>query len=373
VNTQDMGIYRQVLTQLPPSTLRELARAYKICELGERKYEKNVLLQPTEGESNLGIAYITAWKQLELRILIFAIGVLRLLATLLFWIRLLPEKLKEPIKDIEDGIIDASKIVHNPSTIFKNKTPDENAAEEVISNYQQIFNSLVVDFGQNREILSYVTRIRSSSLELGHRWAEVEDRYRRAKAAEDRTESFWRAGFMVRAFGFGTIKLIRGMLVVLAIGMAIPWLLDFFAQQEKTFETTHKILWGIGWTVFLWALTLILTVMLNHRRMTNIWERAHVASMRAELSRATEMSKFFNEHYMIMVGIVSILCPQDNDDPICCLIYDSLKGLKQTAEEHKNKANELEATIKEMTTKLTLRERITRFMDTSSQGDLLDP
>lgn len=368
--------YHDVLRYISPAKVMLLARAYMMVELADRRLHQPLLSKERKEDEIINsddLSLILAWRRLQFHVVLAVVFVSGAVFQLLYFFRILPKRLQSPIAEIEAGIQDAASAIKNPNSIFVQRTTDELEAQRVISENNELFITFLKKYHDQPAVKAYISHIRERSLDLGQRWAEVEDFYRRAKANEDRTESFLRAGFLVRAFGFGTVQLIRQLLVILIIGMSIPWIAAYFKSKELDYQTLPNIIWGIGWTFLFWAITLGITLFFNDKRMKDTWKRAYLASLRADNVREKELAKLFGDSSKLTYELMMILYPKQENNFESVFVYELIASIAQESRGHYERHLELEKTIEIHTKKLNIREKIARMFDTSAQGDAFDP
>lgn len=366
--------WKEVLKILPPSMIWVYSNYFLILELKDRKVEAEKYFSNEQKQSYVkgGLdEFMQAWKKVEIFFLGFILIALKILFLLFFWLGFVRKSVKKAIFEIEGGISEYAQNFHQRDITNSDETRDETSAKKGVADFENIIKQLKEKFSCDINILSYISKFHSSSQAIGQRWAIAEISCRKAEASADRAEAFWRGGFMIRAFGFGTIKLLRQLLAVLAIGMALPFLLQF-TKATPDYSIIKNLAYGIGWTAMLWSITLAITLFLNDRRMSKIWERAKLASLEAKKVRAEELASVFETvKNAVSSCLVDISLPSDKElEKI--LIADGIQQIKQHILMQERDANRYKEEIERIKTKPSLRSKIKNILDTGSQGDATD-
>lgn len=357
---------REVLLELAPSRLRRYARCYMMLELYDRRRE---LRDEVNREDNAQGEFLLALEReilrFELRGLIVLLAFLAFLNWLFYRLGLVRDITRKKIIQIEQGLDEAAASRH-ASNRPKPKSQDEEHADQMLKRFQERIEYLRARHRDKRDILYYIEEIASGALDIGQSWAEGEVEYRRALGRLARAEAAYRSGFLIRAFGFGTVGLVRKLLAVLALGMAVPWLVELFREQQSDFSVLKNLIIGVGWVLLLWGITLTFTLVLNDRRMANIHTRAERGVHEAEKLKAQQLANTWtNVREQLIDNLRAFQISED--DVLYPMIQDWLASIedevKHLSDVVSEKDNLLNGPPK------TLKEKIASWFDLAFQGD----
>lgn len=376
---QKKGTWEVVLTLVPPSAIWTYAQYFLILELADRKWEADkiyneqaITAKESERKDDSLDELNKAWSRIMILVLGIITIVLKIVMLLFYFIGFVRKPIKNAIDSIEKAIQKKANNTINLNNCVRIKTMDELVAEKGVKRFECMIHDLHEQFKDNSEVLSYINLFHSSSMAIGQRWAIAELSCRATESSTDRAEALWRGSFMIRAFGFGTIKLIKQLLAILAIGMAVPFLINIFVRNTPNYSVMANLAQGIGWTAIFWAITLALTLYFNDRRMAKIWKRAKVASLMAQRTRSEELIHVFGEvktaiKNCIVPFLSSVSCPV-----MRLLIEDNFKEIDAQIKREQKNIFDFNSKIKILEQNLKLTERIKQILDTSSQGDAVE-
>ena len=372
IELQDRDKWISVLTAIPPSSIWTYAQYFLITELADRKWEAEEIYRKQKNESEQNLESLDdltkTWAKIMLLLSGLFIIILKIFMLAFFYIGFINKNCKEYITQIEKSLKEKADCACKSKKNLRVKTVDEILAEKGIEYFRDMVDSLLKNSADNIYIKAYINNFLSSVMAIGQRWAVAELNCRATESSQDRAEALWRGGFMIRAFGFGTIKLIRQLLAILAIGMAVPFLINLFAKTPN-YSIITNLAQGIGWTAILWAITLALTLFLNDRRMAKIWKRAKLASLLAQKTRSEELIKVFDEVKNAIQNCLTPLINSIEDSILKLLILDNMRQIDELIKREESKLKNFDSEIAMIKQNLNLIEKIKQILDTSSQGD----
>lgn len=375
IELQDRDKWISVLTAIPPSSIWTYAQYFLITELADRKWEAEEIYRKQKNESEQNLESLDdltkTWAKIMLLLSGLFIIILKIFMLAFFYIGFINKNCKEYITQIEKSLKEKADCACKSKKNLRVKTVDEIGAEKGIEYFRDMVDSLLKNSADNIYIKAYINNFLSSVMAIGQRWAVAELNCRATESSQDRAEALWRGGFMIRAFGFGTIKLIRQLLAILAIGMAVPFLINLFAKTPN-YSIIANLAQGIGWTAILWAITLALTLFLNDRRMAKIWKRAKLASLLAQKTRSEELIQVFDEVKNAIQNCLTPLINSIEDSILKLLILDNMRQIDELIKREESKLKNFDSEIAMIKQNLKLIEKIKQILDTSSQGDAIE-
>lgn len=261
--------FRDVIKLLPPSSIWNYAHYYYIIEFiklrrqPEKTNEGNLeYKQQLDALEEL----VNTWAKIKKYFAIILLSLLKIILRFFCLFGLTSKSINKSIKDIENAFDRQATNLKNGASL-NTKTDDEISAEKAIARFEEKIEKLTKRYEKNDNISSYIDIFYSSVIKFGTQKAKTEIVYLKAKEEKQRSQALWRDSFIIRAFGFGTFKLAKRLLAILAVGMALPFLINLLVKPTPDYSSAESFVHGIGWTAIFWAITLAITLYFNNKRM----------------------------------------------------------------------------------------------------------